>query len=636
MAETVARRGGFMSGGFMSGVLTGACIGVALAAMLALLAPQSGPARPMPVATVSVPEAEVTEAEVPEAEVPEADVVPGPTPGPETAPTSDPVPAPEAVAETVPDTEAVPAAETAPEVAQEADTAEDVETQLAAPDTGLNTGPDTGLNRGPENAPASDPATADARTRDTQVAVDTGAETELELTAESPADPPSDAPVDTAVDAPEDPARDPSADASADPSSEAPDEAPGDAPVAARVEDSADAEETEPQAARDPANADAQTPNEAARTPRASTSVQDIPPMIIEPSAAPPLPDPDPQGRLEREPAGPRLAATDLPAPVTVGSVSPLVLEARWRPRDPHTVTAAWSVDLAALQAARLAALQAALQGGRLTLAAPGQAGDAVRDPLPVTDTDPAAPPPDQLPPAPIPDVPAWQAYGAPPPSQDDGPAIAILLMMPQTATLDISLLIGAGLPVSIVLRSDDPSTRAMAPQLRAAGFELFVAPSGDQALVAGLSEDEVTQRLEAAFARVPEAVGIIDPDGGLGRDPQLSLAAMPSLMRRGHAAVTATASARNVMARIAPEHGVRHMIVNRRLDGSDQPALRAALDRAAFAARNDGDAVALAEATPNVMAVIVDWATSREARQQMLAPGSTLLARQEVTAPGG
>ncbi|RMH50259.1 MAG: hypothetical protein D6686_06510, partial [Alphaproteobacteria bacterium] len=237
------------------------------------------------------------------------------------------------------------------------------------------------------------------------------------------------------------------------------------------------------------------------------------------------------------------------------------------------------------------------------------------------------APAPVPAEPAPIPDVPAWRAYAAEPPPAADGPLVAVVFELhpgagPRAGLGQIRL------PVSFVLHSDDPDAPSVAAELRRAGQELFVAPSGPQALEPGLPEAEVAARIEAALARVPEAMGLADLTGHVGRDRALATAVVRALMKRGQAVLTVTADARNILAQIAADHGIRHVSADRRLDPEpSEEEMRGALERAAFLARTRGAAVFIAGFGDSALQSLVSWAMARDNRLVRLVPASVVLA---------
>lgn len=238
---------------------------------------------------------------------------------------------------------------------------------------------------------------------------------------------------------------------------------------------------------------------------------------------------------------------------------------------------------------------------------------------------------PAQLTPAPVPELPAWIAYASEFEDEEGAPLLGVLLEITPDALADIERLAALDLPVSFIIPSDLPDAAGIARRLRRAGRELFVRPAGDQALVLGLTRSEVTERLEAAFSLVPEAVGVCDIDGALAGNAVLAETVARVLIRRGHASVTGRAEARNAMVRVAVGNNLRHLIVQRRIDEIRSPqAIATALERAAFIARNDGAALVAGHTYPETIAALEGWAKARRARRDKvrLAPGSALLRR--------
>lgn len=229
---------------------------------------------------------------------------------------------------------------------------------------------------------------------------------------------------------------------------------------------------------------------------------------------------------------------------------------------------------------------------------------------------------------APVPDIPAWQAYAAEFEVGTTGmPLLAIVLEVVPDDGVPLESVAGLKLPISFVVPSDLPEAGKIAQSLRQSGHEVLVRPSGPQSLDASLDTETTRKRLEAAFSRVPEVIGIIDQNSQAAREPDLAETVLRGLAIRGHAAVVGGGRVRNVLSELAEQNGIRFLDIARVLDETrDAARIANGLDRAAFTARNKGNTLVLGHTYPETMQAVISWALSKNNKQVTLAPASALM----------
>lgn len=173
-----------------------------------------------------------------------------------------------------------------------------------------------------------------------------------------------------------------------------------------------------------------------------------------------------------------------------------------------------------------------------------------------------------------------------------------------------------------------DPS-RADATEVmqayRDAGIEVFAlaqVPDG-----ARPSDTEVI--LQASFAQLPEAIGLIDVgQARLQDDRATAEMAMARLADEGRGFV-ATSSGLNPALRAAASADVPAAMVYRQLDADDEDAnvIRRYLDQASFRARNQGGVVLVGRLRADTISALTLWASSAQGDGGIfIAPVSVLL----------
>jgi polysaccharide deacetylase 2 family uncharacterized protein YibQ len=174
------------------------------------------------------------------------------------------------------------------------------------------------------------------------------------------------------------------------------------------------------------------------------------------------------------------------------------------------------------------------------------------------------------------------------------------------------------------------------AAQAREAGHEILLhmpmQPSGaidpgPNALLSGLSADEIRARLGAAFARVPQAVGLNNHMGSLLTTDAAAMAVvLDEIMARGMMALDSVTTPNTVIGELAVALGVPTESRDVFLDNDRDPALIALqLEELERVARATGSAIALCHPYEETIAALKAWWPAARARGVQLVPISAL-----------
>ena len=226
----------------------------------------------------------------------------------------------------------------------------------------------------------------------------------------------------------------------------------------------------------------------------------------------------------------------------------------------------------------------------------------------------------------------------------EDRPLLALLLE--DNGRLSPSDLRDLGLPLTVAVPFDAPEAAARAAAFRAAGVEVILAGVG---LPEGATPRDVEVTLAGRLRLVPEAIGLVDrPEAGFGGDRALTAQVAQILAAEGYGLLLWDAGL-NTGLSVAERAGAEAALVWRRVDGGrrtapaqtgagadpDSAAPRAPvrasaierrLDRAAFEAANAGAVIVAAEARPEVLEALSNFAAGSRAGQVALVPVSAVL----------
>jgi polysaccharide deacetylase 2 family uncharacterized protein YibQ len=409
--------------------------------------------------------------------------------------------------------------------------------------------------------------------------------------------------------------------------------APAPAPVAAQAELPAPVVDAEPMPE---AVAEAVEPTPAVAPPLAPPPADTVaaPPLQPAPMAIAPAPDVAVADMLDdpasptQAPAAPIAPAADA-GPAAIDPAAPV----------PPLAEAASPPAVLPVEDAAPAPLPAAAPARVLPQVAPPMppAPDAMTPPaspaLPQIDpVDPPAPP--ALPEAETPDAepdapqPALLRNAVDFTADPDRPLMAIILIDDPDSPLTEAVLGQITFPVSFAIDPGAPDATSRAERLRAAGFEVLILAAA--ALPPGASASDVEVSLGAAKQSLPQAVAILDsPDSRIQSDRPVLEAVIAALGETGHGMV---AFARNLNAaeQGARRAGLAAATAFRLLDDEDQraPVITRYLDRAAFAAAQEGTVIVVGQSRPDTITAVFSWALGGRAEGVMLAPVSAALTR--------
>ncbi len=211
-------------------------------------------------------------------------------------------------------------------------------------------------------------------------------------------------------------------------------------------------------------------------------------------------------------------------------------------------------------------------------------------------------------------------------------PLFAVVLIDAGAEGLDADILSTFTFPVSFAFDADAPESAARETALKTAGFEILaLAPSGEQKLKSGATPADTDTALAALFARIPDAVALVDrPSGGLQQDTGLTDQVLTSLKLSGHGLLTYDQGL-NAADQKAQRAGVRSGIVFRVLDREREKSetIKRYLDRAVLEAGKDGFVIVLGRSYPETVTALFSWAVSGKSAAVALAPlSAVLLAR--------
>jgi len=214
----------------------------------------------------------------------------------------------------------------------------------------------------------------------------------------------------------------------------------------------------------------------------------------------------------------------------------------------------------------------------------------------------------------------------------DKKPLLSVILIDAGDAGLDNEVLKTFSFPVTFAIDPDAADATVNAKILSAAGFEvLALAPAKVEAAGAATPPTEVAVALANAFARIPEAVGLVDRlDAKIQSDPKLADQVIANLQKTGHGLVTYDIGL-NGTDQKARHAGLFSGTVYRVLDGERESGtvIKRYLDRAVLEAGKTGKVIVIGRTYPETVTALFSWAVSAKSATVALAPISVpLLSR--------
>ncbi len=225
-------------------------------------------------------------------------------------------------------------------------------------------------------------------------------------------------------------------------------------------------------------------------------------------------------------------------------------------------------------------------------------------------------------------DLPPLQRYARAFDNPAQKPLFAIVLQDNGQDGVNRQELAALEMPLSIVI---DPLSEGAADRAaiwRAGGQEVIMAGRG---IPQGATPGDLEQSFQVLASRLPEAVAVIDTDGGSFQNNRpLATQLMAILAAQGRGVVTLDRGL-NAADQVARRENVASARVFRTLDaeGEAEPVIRRYLDRAAFKAAQEGRVVVLGDLRPQTIAGILEWAVEGRASTVALAPITAVMALQ-------
>ena len=295
---------------------------------------------------------------------------------------------------------------------------------------------------------------------------------------------------------------------------------------------------------------------------------------------------------------------------------------------DPAPETEAEATDLPGSATGEMPGTRpAALPGTPLApeAAEPAPAASVITGRLPrIGDAPPAEPEPEIAEVAPADDRPIAR-FAAPFENPDNKPLVAILLIDSGAPDLDRAGLAALPFPVSFALDPLDPATPGHAALYRAAGREVVMLVTG---LPQGAQPSDVEVAFQSMAQNLPEAVAVMDlASGGFQNDRPLASLVVPVVQAQGRGLVTWNAGL-NAADQVARRADLAATTIFRDLaaGGTDRFSLRRTLERVLFKAGQEGRVAVATEATPEIVAGLLEWSIEGRGATVALAPLTAIL----------
>jgi uncharacterized protein len=226
---------------------------------------------------------------------------------------------------------------------------------------------------------------------------------------------------------------------------------------------------------------------------------------------------------------------------------------------------------------------------------------------------------------APAEDRPPIAAFAAPFDNPDAKPVMAIVLIDTGAEDLDRAGLAALPFPVSFALDPLDPATPARARTYRDGGKEVVMLATG---LADGAQASDVEVSFQSMAQGLPQAVAVMDLPGGAFQSRRtLASIVVPVIGSQGRGLLTWDQGL-NAADQVARREDIASAVIFRDLasSGTDKGSVRRILERAVFKAGQDGRVAVAAQATPEMVAVLLEWSVEGRAALIALAPLTAVL----------
>jgi len=242
---------------------------------------------------------------------------------------------------------------------------------------------------------------------------------------------------------------------------------------------------------------------------------------------------------------------------------------------------------------------------------------------------------------APQPTTPAWLQNSVAAIDPGTHPMIAIVLDDVGAAPSDAPGAVALPAPITLSIMTYAPNAARLAEAAKKAGHEIMVhvpmeavnrdADPGKNALMVGLSPQEIQQRLDWDLSQFQGYVGINNHMGSrFTQDAAGMQLVLQTLKARGLLFLDSRTIASSVGDRLAGEIGVTHLKRDVFLDDViDEADIRKELARAEAVAKKQGFAIAIGHPHPDTVAALKQWIPEAKARGFVLVPITTIAKKQ-------
>lgn len=226
--------------------------------------------------------------------------------------------------------------------------------------------------------------------------------------------------------------------------------------------------------------------------------------------------------------------------------------------------------------------------------------------------------------PAPGADGPALEAFRMPFDNASGAPVISVILRHEGADVPDAGVLQTLPEEITFAVDAGQPGAAEIAAAYRGAGREVVMIP----ALPDGATPQDVEVAMRANLSSVPEAVAVMDMEGGNFRTDRPAVAQVIEIAQAsGHGLITFPRGL-NPAHQIAEREGVPAGLIFRNMDGEGEDAgeISRTLDRAAFRARQSDAVILVGSTRPDTISTLIEWALNNRGESVRLAPVSAAL----------
>lgn len=206
-------------------------------------------------------------------------------------------------------------------------------------------------------------------------------------------------------------------------------------------------------------------------------------------------------------------------------------------------------------------------------------------------------------------------------------PLFAIVLLDTGAPDVDRAALASLPFPITFAVDPDADTAIEAMTLYRAAGKEVVIYANS---LPSGASAQDIAKSFSVYSAVLPETVAVMSPpQGGFQDDRALADQVLQEIAAGGRGVVLVQKGL-NSAGQIAERTGIPYASISRILDVADEsvPVMRRYLDRAVFAAAQDGMAIVMGSTLPDTITALTEWAIEGRASDVTLAPISATFQR--------